>query len=56
MFQLFKKRKLHTKLGLEIVNKYSHRNFLVIICRFLAPTKVFLQLEHYIELLLHLEN
>ena len=56
MFQLLKKLKLYTKLGPEIVHKYSHQNLFVIISRLPAPTKVFLQLEHNIELMLHFSN
>ena len=51
MFQLLKKLKLYTKLGPETVCKYSHQNLSVVICRLQVPTKVFLQLEHHIELL-----
>ena len=36
--------------------KYSHQNLFVIICRLPASKKVFLQLEHHIELMLHLQN
>ena len=54
MLQLLKKLKLYAKLVPEAVHKYSHLNLFVIICRLPAPTKVFLQLEHLIGLLLHL--
>ena len=57
MLQLLKKLKLYIKLGPETVinpHKYSQQNVYVIICRLSAPTKVFLELEHHIELLLHL--
>ena len=54
MFQLLMKLKQYTKLGPETVHKYPHQNLFEIICRLPAPTKVFLQLEHHIELLLHL--
>ena len=56
MLQLLKKLKLYTKLGPETVHKYSHQNLYVIISRLLAPTKVLLQMENYIEPLIHLEN
>ena len=54
MLQLLKKLKLYTKLGPETVHKCSHQNLFVIICRLPAPTKIFLQLEYHIELLLHM--
>ena len=55
MLQILKKLKLYTKLCRETVYKYVFLSKLfVIICRLLAPTKVFLQLEYHIELLLHL--
>ena len=54
MLKLLKKLEGYTKLGLKTVHKYSDQNLFVIICRLQAPTKVFLQLEHHIELLLHL--
>ena len=58
MLHLLKKLKLHTKLCPERVHKvprkYSDQNSLVIICRLPSPTKVFLQMEHNTELLLHL--
>ena len=59
MLQLLKKLKLYTTLGPDIYSiqgpkKFSHQNLFVITCRLPAPTKVFLQLEHNTELLLHL--
>ena len=54
MLEILKKLKPYTKLGPETVHKYAHQNLYVIISRLLAPTKAFLQMEHHIELLLHL--
>ena len=54
MLQLLKKLKLYTKLCPETVHKYSHQNLYAIISRLLAPTKVLLQMENYIEPLIHL--
>ena len=54
MLQLLKKLKLYTNLGPETVQNYSHQSLFVIICRLPALTKVFLQLEHDSELLIHL--
>ena len=54
MLQLLKRLTLYTKQGPETVHKHSHKNLFVIICSLPAPTKVFLQLEHHIELLPHL--
>ena len=54
MLKLLKKLKLYLKRGPEILHKYSHQNLFVIICRLPAPTKVFLQVEDHVELLLHL--
>ena len=50
------KLKAYTKLGPETVPKYSQQNLLMIICILPAPTKVFLQCEHHIELLLPLRK
>ena len=54
MLQLLKKLKLYANWDPETVHKYSHQNLFVIICRLPAPAKVFLHLEHHIELLFHL--
>ena len=59
MLQFLKKLKLYKKLGPDIYSiegphKFSHQNLFVITSRLPAPTKVFLQLEHNTELLLHL--
>ena len=56
MLQLLKKLKLYTKLSPETVHKYSNQTLFAIICRLPAATKVNLQLEYHIELLLYLEN
>ena len=58
MPHLLKKLKLYTKLGPETYGpcKYSNQNLLVIISRLQEPTKLFLQLKHNTELLLHLHN
>ena len=53
MLQLLKKLKLSTKPGQETVLKSSYQNLVAIICRLPALTKV-KQLEHHIELLLHM--
>ena len=41
-------------MGPEAVHKCSNQNLFVIICRLLAPTIVFVQLEQNTELLHHL--
>ena len=56
MLQPLEKLKLYTKLSPETVHKYSHHNLFLIICKLPGPTKVFLQLEHHIQLLPYLLN
>ena len=56
MLQILQKLKLSIKLGPKKVHEYSHQNLFVTIYKLQAPTKVFLQLEHHIELLLYLQN
>ena len=53
MLQLRKKLKLYTEMGPETAHKNSLRNLFMIICRLPAPSKVFLQLEHHTESMLH---
>ena len=58
MLQLVKKLKLYIhktafRYSTQGPHKFSHQNLFVITCRLPAHTKVFLQLEHNTELLLH---
>ena len=53
MLEPLKKLRLCTKVGPETVHKYSHESLFETICWLTALTKVFLQLELYIELLIH---
>ena len=54
MLQLLKKLKLYTKLVQNQYISIQIKIFFVIVYRLLVPTEVFLQVEHHIELLLHL--
>ena len=58
MLHLLKQLKLYTTLGdsnsVKETRKYLHQNLLMITYRLPAPVKLFLQLKHNTDLLIHL--